>query len=263
MSFQLLVSTIDQGNYDLLMRMNVKSDAVVVNQCDRDSYEEFEYNGHNIKWVCMSKRGVGLSRNTALFYATADIILFADDDITYNENYKEQVVNVFEENKKADVVCFNIDLLNSTKNFGYKNNKKNKKLSLFNSMKYGACRIAAKRKVLLKNRISFSLLFGGGAEFSCGEDSLLIRDCHRKKLKLYSDTYTLGQVDDAQSTWFKGIEDKLFIDRGVLLYSAFPYLHHVLFLYYAYRMRRMDNKYSFTKILKLFKQGRKIIKQYR
>lgn len=263
MTFQVLISTMNQVDFMLLDKMNIQSDAIVINQCDKDNIEEFEYKGYQIKWVNMSNRGIGISRNTALFYATADIVLFADDDVMYFDGYAEEISSVFINNLDADVVCFNINLVNSIKNFGYRNNKKCRRLNLFNSMRYGACRIAARRKTLLKNRISFSLLFGGGAEFSSGEDSLFIRDCYKNNMKLYANTYTLGQVDDAHSSWFKGIEDKFFIDRGVLLYSAFPYLHHVLFLYYAYRMRRMDNKYSFTKILKLFKQGRKIIKQYR
>jgi glycosyltransferase involved in cell wall biosynthesis len=263
MSFQLLISTIDQQNYDLLDKMKVRSDAVVINQCGVDKVEEFDYKGYKIKWVCMSKRGVGLSRNTALSHATADIVLFSDDDMVYNENYKEEVEKAFVNNSNADIICFNIELINSIKNFGYRNNKSNKKLNLFNSMRYGACRIAVRRKVVLKNRISFSLLFGGGAEFSSGEDSLFIRDCYNKKMKLYANTYTLGQVDDSSSTWFCGVNDKLFIDKGMLLYNAFPFLYGVLYIYYAFKMKKMDKNYSFSKILKLFKKGKKLMKEYR
>lgn len=263
MTFQILISTMNQEGFELLDKMNIQSDAVVINQCDKDNLEEFEYNGYKIKWVNMSARGVGISRNTALFYATADIVLFADDDVEYFEGYAKGILSVFKNNVKADVVCFNIDLVNSIKNFGYRNNKKNKRLNLFNSMRYGACRIAARRKILLKNRISFSLLFGGGAEFASGEDSLFIRDCYGKKLKLFANTYTLGRVDDSHSSWFKGIVDKLFIDRGVLLYNAYPLLHRVLYVYYAYRMKKMDDNYSFKRILTLFKKGKKLFKKYR
>ena len=263
MTFQLLVSTMNQTDFQLLDRMNVQSDAVIINQCDKNSIEEFNYNNYKIKWINMSNRGVGLSRNTALFNATADIILFADDDVTYADGYAQEVRNAFESNKKADVICFNINLVNSIKNFGYRNNKKNKRLSLLNSMRYGACRIAARRRVLLKNRISFSLLFGGGAEFSSGEDSLFIRDCYNKKMTLYANSYTLGEVDDAQSSWFSGVQDKLFIDRGVLIYNAFPILHSLLYFYYAFRLKKLDPNYGIRKILKLFYKGRKLIKKYR
>lgn len=263
MTFQLLISTMNQVDYKLLDKMNVQSDAVVVNQCNNNTIEEFDYNGFKIKWINMAARGIGLSRNTALFYATADIVLFADDDVIYSNGYAETIISSFINDKKADVICFNINLINSVKNFGYRNNKKNSRLYLFNSMRYGACRIAVRRKVVLKNRISFSLLFGGGAEFCSGEDSLFIRDCYRSKMKLFANTYILGQVDDSQSSWYTGIQDKFFIDRGILLYTAFPILYRVIYIYYAHHMRKMDQKYSFAQILKLFNQGKKIIQQYR
>lgn len=263
MTFQVLISTMNQADFQLLDRMNVQSDAVIINQCDKNSIKEFNYNGHTIKWVNMSNRGVGLSRNTALFYATADIILFADDDVTYTDGYAQEVVSAFQNNKKADMICFNINLVNSIKNFGYRDNKSNKRLNLLNSMRYGACRIAARRRVLLKNRISFSLLFGGGTEFSSGEDSLFIRDCYNKKMKLYAYSYTLGVVDDSQSSWFNGVQDKLFIDRGILLYNAFPILHFLLYFYYAFRLKKIASNYGIRKILNLFYKGKKLIKQYR
>lgn len=262
-SVQVLISTMNQQDHSLLSKMNINSDAVVVNQCHQDSLEEFDYNGYKIKWINMSARGVGLSRNTALCFSSADIVLFADDDVIYNDDYAQNVLKAFEQNKKADVICFDIDLVGSTKNFGFRKNKKKKKLSLFNSMRYGGCRIAARRKSLLRERISFSLLFGGGAELSSGEDSLFIRDCFKRKLKLYADTYTLGEVYDGESTWFTGINDKLFIDKGAFLYSAFPKLYRLLFIYYAYRMKDMSEHYSIRKIMILFDKGKKFMKVYR
>ena len=124
MTFQLLISTMNQVDFTLLEKMNIQSDAVVVNQCEENGVNEFEYNGYQIKWINMSARGVGLSRNTALHYATADIVLFSDDDITYEDGYANEIVCAFERNKKADVICFNIKLINSIKNFGYRDNKK-------------------------------------------------------------------------------------------------------------------------------------------
>lgn len=263
MTFQLLISTIDKTDYELLKKMNVNSDAIVVNQCNQDSMEEFEFNGHKIKWINMSGRGVGLSRNTALQFSTADIVLFADDDMVYNDDYQQNVIQAFEDNSKADVICFNIELVSSVKNLGFRKNEKNIQLNLFNSMKYGACRIAARRKALFRERISFSLLFGGGAELSSGEDSLFIRDCYKRGLSLYADTYTLAEVYDGESTWFTGINDKLFIDRGALLYNGFPQLHRLLFIYYAFRMKNTNEKYSMKKIICLFKKGKELMKAYR
>ena len=78
MRVQVLVATMHQTDYSLLEKMNIQTDAIVVNQCDENKIEEFEYNGHKIKWLSLKERGVGLSRNTALMRADADILLFAD-----------------------------------------------------------------------------------------------------------------------------------------------------------------------------------------
>lgn len=264
MNLQVLVSTMNQVDYSLLDKMNIGSDAIVVNQCDRSGQEQFYYKNHLIKWISMPERGIGLSRNICLMHSSADIVLFADDDITYQDGYAEAVISAFENNEKADVVCFNIKLQNSSKNIGgHRDNKESKRLHVFNSMRYGATLIAARRKALLRERISFSLLFGGGAEFTSGEDSIFIKDCLTHGLKLYSDTYCLGAVDDSHSSWYTGIHDKFVEDRGMLYALIFPKLCWLIHLHYAHKLSKLDEKYNVPQILKLFKKGRKKLKRYR
>ena len=41
-----------------------------------------------IKIYSFDERGVGLSRNSALMRADADIIVFADSDVIYNDDYE-------------------------------------------------------------------------------------------------------------------------------------------------------------------------------
>lgn len=264
MTLQVLISTMNQKNCSLLDRMNIQSDAVVVNQCEKDAVEKFLYKGHSITWISMNQRGVGLSRNICLFNASADIILWADDDMRYRDGYQTEIIKAFEHNNNADIFCFNVDLINSTKNIGgYRYNTSEKRLHFYNAMRYGACVIAARRKAILRERISYSLLFGGGAEFSSGEDSLFIKDCLDAKLHMYSSPYVLGEVEDSSSSWYKGLNDKLFEDRGMLLSNAFPFLHRFLFVYYGIRMSKLDKKYDSKRIIKLFKIGKKTNGEYR
>ncbi|RHE74634.1 glycosyltransferase family 2 protein [Mediterraneibacter gnavus] len=264
MTMQVLVSTMNQTDYSLLKKMNIQTDAVVVNQSDRNDIDFFQYNDHSIVWVSMTGRGVGLSRNACLMHAKADIVLFADDDIVYEEGYADEVLASFKKNPDADVVCFNIKLENSNKNIGgHRDNNKNRRLHVFNSMRYGATLIAARRKVLLRERISFSLLFGGGAEFNSGEDSIFVKDCLDAGLKLYSDIYCLGKVDDSTSSWYTGINDKFFVDRGMVYATAFPKIRIFIFWYYALRLSKLDKSYNLKKIYSLFNQGKEKLRTYR
>lgn len=264
LSIQVLVSTMNQKDHSLLDKMNIQSDAIIINQTNKDEIEIFDYKGYKIKWISMNQRGIGLSRNTALMHATADIILFADDDIEYFNNYSENIINAFLNYSKADIICFNINLINSTKNIGgHRNNTQNKKLYFFNSMRYGATLIAARRKALLRERITFSMLFGGGAEFNSGEDSLFIKDCLNSKLYIYSNCYCLGNVDDSKSSWYKGINDKFFEDRGRVYASAFPWISYFIFVYYSFKLSKISEEYNFKKIFFLFRKGKKQMARYR
>lgn len=264
MRLQVVVSTMNQADYSLLDKMNIQSDAVVINQCDKNEVTELDYKGHKIKWISMTDRGVGVSRNTGIMHSDADIILFADDDMQYADGYAQGVLEAFADYKEADVICFNINLVNSTKNIGaHRNNTVCRKLSAFNSMRYGATLIAVRRKAILRERIMFSLLFGGGAEFSSGEDSIFLKQCLDSGLVLYSHTFCLGDVDDSQSTWFKGINDKFFVDRGMVYKTAFPKLYPLIFLYYAWRSSKIHKDYSLSYIYKLFIEGKKTIEKYR
>lgn len=261
---QVLISTMNQKDHSLLSKMNIQSDAVVVNQADQNSVESFEFEGNKITWINMSSRGIGLSRTTALLHSTADIVLFADDDMVYYDGYKNGVLDAFKEQTTADVICFNINLVNSNKNIGgHRNNKKNKRLHTFNSMRYGACVIGARRKALLRNRLSFSLLFGGGAPFNSGEDSIFIKDCIDSGLRIFSSTFFLADVDDSTSSWYNGIDDNFFIHRGAALYSAFPKMYLPIFAYYSLRLKKLDSNYTCSKIFLLMLNGKKSIKNYK
>ena len=87
MKVQVLVSALDKDIITLPSQMNIETDAVIVNQCDRYDYYELE----KIRCFCMKERGVGLSRNTALLHADADICLFSDEDIVLTKGYAELI----------------------------------------------------------------------------------------------------------------------------------------------------------------------------
>ncbi len=54
MNLQVLVSTMHQEDHSLLEKMNINSYAIIGNQCDQNSIEDFEWDGHKE----LMKRGV-------------------------------------------------------------------------------------------------------------------------------------------------------------------------------------------------------------
>ena len=248
MKVQVLISTMHQTDHSLLDKMNIQSDAIVVNQCNRNGIEEFEYKGHQILWMSLKERGVGLSRNTALMRATADIILFADDDVVYDDGYEKTIVDCFEKYATTDMLIFRVESTN--KDRPTKKESRDHKLTWFNSMRYGAFRIAIRTAAIRKANVFYSLLFGGGAKYQAGEDTLFIQQCLRRGLKAVSVQEVLGVVEQQESTWFKGCNEKYFYDKGVLLSACFGKWARPLLLLLLIKNKNETNEVGFAKAVK-------------
>lgn len=237
MKLQVLVSTMNQTDHSLLKKMNIQYGAIIVNQCDRNEFEKFEYNGNKVHFLSFAERGVGLSRNNALMRSTANICLFADDDVTYVYNYKEIVIKAFNEKPEADVIIFNVPSSNNER-LTYKITK-HSRVRWYNCLRYGAVKIAVRTEKLKQANIYFSLLFGGGAKYSAGEDSLFIAECIRKGLKIYTNPMVIGYISQEDSSRFKGYTDKYFIDKGVFYYCLSKRWAWLLCLQFALRHRKL------------------------
>ena len=98
-------------------------------------------------------------------------------------------------------------------------------------------------------------MFGGGTEFSCGEDTIFLQDCAKKGLRIYTDTTTLGTIDNGESTWFHGYTDKFFIDKGVLYKYVFGGWARLLSLYHVVKHRKKYAEVGVKKAYKLMVQG--------
>ena len=77
MKLEVLIAAVNANPRELAEKMNIQSDALIVNQCDKYAYEEFEQNGRRVRCFSMAERGVGLSRNTALMRSEGDVLLLA------------------------------------------------------------------------------------------------------------------------------------------------------------------------------------------
>ena len=153
MTLQILISCVNQDVQILPDKMNLECDAVIVNQCDSDGYEEFDYEGHRIQAYHMSDRGVGLSRNTVLLHSSADIVLFSDEDIVYGEGYAKQILDAFEKRPQADILFFNVDVIPERRTYF---TQAEKQVLWYNSGRYPAYSIAVRRERLLVKNVWYS-----------------------------------------------------------------------------------------------------------
>ena len=224
---QLLVSAVDKDGAVLAEQMHIGSDAVIVNQCGRYGYEEIARNGHRIQVFAMAERGVGLSRNTALLHADADICVFSDEDIVLCGDYQEQIRRAYAELPDADMILVNVQVAPARRTYW---NEDIHRINYRNYGRYPAYSITARHEALLRANVHYSLLFGGGARYSNGEDSLFLRDCLRAGLKIYAHTICIGEEKERESTWFTGYNEKFFYDRGVLYHYLYGHLARLMAL---------------------------------
>lgn len=218
MKVQVLASVMNETPEHIAEHMQLDSEAVIINQCDRLDFQETEHKGHSVRFYSFPDRGVGRSRNEAILRADSDICLFSDADIVYEQGYARAVSAEFERNPDADMILFNITVEEDRRTYHI---TERKRVHWYNCGRYGAVSFAVRRESLLKSGVTFSLLFGGGAKYSNGEDSLFLKEFMDKGYKVYTSPVTIGREEAGDSTWFSGYNKKFFFDRGVLYHYLY------------------------------------------
>lgn len=261
MSLQVLISTMNQNDYGILKKMNINSDAVVINQCDTDSEDVFDYNGNKITWVNSSRRGLSRSRNLAISKAAADICVIADDDMVYVDNYKYIITEQFEQYPIMDILTFQVEGI-ERKFKSYKSRMK--RIGFTGLMKLSSVEIAFKRKNLEEKNIKFNEDFGSGSIFSMGEENILLYDCFKNKLKMVYIPVKIANLHFGESSWFKGYNEKFFKDRGAGYTAMGRFISHFLILQYGIRKINLyKNNLPLHKAISYMYKGRKIyLKEY-
>ena len=252
MRYQLIVSTMNQQDDNLIKKMNIHSDAIIVNQADRVGYQETTVEGGTVKWFHFNERGIGLSRNSGMMRATADIIQFADDDMVFSETYDKDVLEEYEKHPEADVILFSNRCLNKDR-MPYQVNEFGR-VRRMEAVKFGGARITARRDRLLHNNITFSLLFGGGAKYAAGEDVTFVQDCIKAGLKVYKSPVIVSTMAQEDSTWFTGFHKKYYVDKGALLAANFPFISRFGIYLQAFKHSR-KSEYSFKELLSFYREG--------
>lgn len=255
MKVQTLVSAVNQDVSQLVETMNLQTDSVVVNQCDRNEYGEFDTSSFHVKWECMDRRGVGLNRNTCIKHGKdGDILLFSDEDIVYDDGYEKRIIRAYEKNPDADAILFNMRVGQTRRT--YWNNDEGR-VRFYNYGRYPAYSISIRRDALEKSKVLFPLEFGGGSKYINGEDSIFLHDLLASKIKIYRSTECLGEETERESTWFKGYNEKFFISRGALYVRLYGHFDLIMAYVFLLRHKYMTDEMGFSKAIKLMKQGMK------
>lgn len=249
MKLEVLMSCMNQNNFDLTENMNLTTDILVINQTNENRYDERTINGNKQRMISNTQRGLSKSRNELLLNMNGDIGILCDDDVIYEKDYEEVILKAFEELKDADVIVFNINRINSK----IQNRKIMTKIKKAPKHKnYCSVQIAFKKESFYRNNLFFNVNFGAGSKYSSGEESLLLRLANKKNLKIYEYPKTIATVDDSTSTWFIGYDKKFFYDKGAWLKEAYPKTWFIFMWYFILRFRNKCDLSSVQIIKNLF-----------
>ena len=196
-SMELLVATMNLTDIiGLCDKMHIASDALIINQSDCVKYECLFYHGYKIECYTFAERGLSRSRNNALLRCTGEILCIADDDMVYTDTYREDIINEFQKHPEADALVFNVTALNDERSG--KPIEKYARVGKRESREYGSVHIAIRKRALIGKNVYFNTLFGSGATYSCGEDTLFLKELIEKDLKLYKTPIRIDMLGEAK-----------------------------------------------------------------
>lgn len=259
----VLVSCMHQNDTSILHKMNIQTDAVIVNQCNRDSVELIRTinkagNEIIIKYINTTTRGLSNSRNMAInnVQNKHSICLLCDEDEVLYDNYVDLIIEGYKYHKYPDIVAFAIDWTG----FGKKYSNTPHKLNYLRSLKVCSVQITFKIESIRCNNIVFDVLMGSGTGNGAGEENKFMMDCRKHHLSMMYYPNRIAYIDDAnnQSQWFHGYDKQYFENFGWAARRIHPNFL-LAFLYVLYYSIRKYNLYResipFFVALKLMIKG--------
>ena len=267
MKIETLISTMNKkDNYeilDLIHRMNVKTNVVVVNQnCKMDNIEYIDEDDKKVKIINSHEKGLSKSRNQLLYNANADIGIIADDDLTYLSEYQKKIKESFEKNPAADIICFKV----------YKGDKPFKKYSsikeninFLSALSKSSVEIAFRIKSIVNNNIKFDENFGSGAkEYISGEENIFLSDCLKMGLKIIYEPVFIARLNIGDSSWFKGFNKQYFLTKGAVYERINAKLSTVFILLFAIKKYKVyKDKMTILDAVKYMNEGKKEYREMR
>lgn len=214
MKVEVLMSVMNQTNFDLAFKSKIESDLLIVNQCDRNSYDEISVGGYRWRMISTTERGLSRSRNMALHNAQGDICILADDDETFEPGYADLVLNAFLSREDASVIAFNVHRIN------YLMKKEYYTITDFKESlrAFGSVMLSFRLASVKGANIRFNEKFGSGSKWGGGEDTLFLKDIRENNLKVFECPDYLATIDySGGSRWFSGYDEKYFYNLGAFL----------------------------------------------
>lgn len=208
-----MISCMHQQDMSIIERSNVQTNVVVINQCDKEDVERFEFTnskGYKCKvvFVNTTERGLSRSRNMAIKYAEGDICLVCDDDEWLDDDYEYKILAGYSAHPKAGAIVFGIRWE------GRKYSTHSYRVDAVRILQIFSQQITFNKKMICSEGIKFDKLMGSGTSNGGGEENMFLYDCRKAGFEIWYEPALIATVNKGDSQWFNGFVDKYFENHG-------------------------------------------------
>ena len=168
----------------------------------------------------------------AIKNSKAEILLLADDDLFFVNNYNEIIKKAYEDNPMYDVIVFQVEGINQRFKNYY---PKERNIGYIRSLKVSSVEISFKRASILNANISFNEMIGTGAKYRMGEENEFLYKCLRSGLKIKYIPIKIADLYIGDSSWFCGFNEKYFFDKGAVFTAMSKKMCYILMIQFLIR----------------------------
>lgn len=210
-----------------------------------------ELNRNDIRVFPIEGKGLSRNRNNAIANAKGDICLIADDDVKFNKNGLERMMETFTQNPSLDLATFKYESRSFPKYYP------SEAFDLRYSPRFYHCssiEMAFRRKSI-QGKILFNELFGLGAPvLGAGEEFVFIRDAMKENLNCRFFPISIVHHEAPSTAQGNGGNPSVIMARGVAIRMQNP---HTWPLRYIVNARRISKsaKVNFKFAFKYLKEG--------
>ncbi|MDP5134940.1 glycosyltransferase family A protein [Rheinheimera baltica] len=193
-------------------------------------------NRSDVLYVKSTDKGLARSRNLALSYAEADIVLFTDDDVQFLPTAFVAIKHAFSDMPDADIITFRYCVADGLyrKVYPVKPCKRN----LMNIFRVSSVEVAVRRRSTSTLAIKFDERFGLGTANPVSEENIFLADCIHQGLNVWFYPATIvchpditsGANWDIQTSSARGaLFKRVFGPSGLVILSIFMCKHSAKF----------------------------------
>ncbi len=183
---EIVLATMNRNSLDFLIPMFPFSDfsnfsILIVNQTQENNLLISEF--PSVRVINSFEKGLSKSRNSGLKNAQGKVLLIADDDVVFKNDFDSIIIDTYNKFPSATSICFYAEKPDGTlfKSSLSKTKEKISQLELFNIL---SIEMTFNSEMLAKLGLQFDENFGLGSRFKMGEEAIFLSDVKSKNQQL-------------------------------------------------------------------------------